>query len=339
VKVDALLTGPIRAVSSEARRLESAGYSGLWVGESKHDPFLHALRAGEATEEVLVGTSVAIAFGRSPLTVASTAYDLNSYLDGRFVLGLGSQVRSHIERRYSMPWSRPAARMREFIAAVRAIWTTWESGVPLDFRGEFYNHTLMTSFFTPDRTEVGAPDIVLAGVGGAMTEVAGEVCDGFVFHPFTTRTYFDLVSMPALERGRTAAGASSDLADFSITGAVFVCTGSSEAELAETVRETRERIAFYASTPGYRGVLDCHGWGELQPELASRLGSGRWIGIGDLISDEVLAEFAIVGSPNAVATELQNRWGSTASRVALEAPACTSVSALAAVVRESRTAS
>src|SRR4051794_3144251 len=233
---------------------EAAGYAGLWTGETMHDPFLQIVQGAEVTERVTLGTSIAIAFGRTPMTLATTGYDLARYSKGRFVLGLGSQVKPHIERRFSMPWSHPAPRMREFVLALRAIWASWQDGTKLDFRGDFYTHTLMTPFFAPPPHEYGPPPVFVAGVGELMTEAAGEVADGFFVHPFGTTRYFDEVTRPALERGRAKAGASLD--GFDICGPSFVTVGRDEAEMAAAVKGTKAQTAFYASTPAYRGVLD-----------------------------------------------------------------------------------
>ena len=201
MKVDATLPKEVERTKEAAAELEDAGYEALWVGETKHDPFLQLLQAADATERITVGTAIAIAFGRTPMTLANTAFDLARYSRGRFVLGLGSQVKPHIERRFSMPWSHPAPRMRELVLAMRAIWNTWQEGEPLDFRGDFYTHTLMTPFFSPPPHEWGPPPVYLAGVGERMTETAGEVCDGFFFHPFTTDRYLREVTLPALATG------------------------------------------------------------------------------------------------------------------------------------------
>jgi probable F420-dependent oxidoreductase len=286
------------------------------VSEAGYDPFLQVLQAVEATNRATVGTAIAVAFGRTPLTVAHTAYDLAHYSQGRFVLGLGSQVRPHIERRFSMPWSRPAARMREFVLALRALWSAWHDGERLAFDGEFYTHTLMTPFFSPEAHSFGPPPVFLAGVGERMTEVAGEVCDGFFVHPFTTRAYFDEVTRPALMRGRHAAGAS-DLDGFVVAGPTFVVTGRDEQELADALRGTKEQIAFYASTPSYRAVLELHDRPELGPELTKRSKEGRWSELADLIDDELLHEFAVVGEPAAVGKAVVARWGDVYDRVSL----------------------
>jgi probable F420-dependent oxidoreductase len=220
-----------------------------------------------------------------------------------------------------MEWSSPAARMREMIMAIRAIWDTWENGTPLNFRGDFYTHTLMTPFFTPDRADLagfGTPKIFLAGVGELMTEVAGEVCDGFICHGFTTEKYLREVTLPALARGRAKAGKTMD--GFEIVGPSFIVTGNNEAELGQAAAGTRQQIAFYGSTPAYRGVLDIHGWGGLQEELNSLSKQGKWVEMGNLINDEILNTFAVVGSPEQVAPELKRRYDDVIQRISFYAP-------------------
>ena len=220
-----------------------------------------------------------------------------------------------------MPWSQPAARMRELILAIRAIWDAWLTGNRLEFRGEFYTHTLMTPFFAPDRSEMdgfGVPRIFLAGVGERMTEVAGEVADGFLCHGFTTEKYLREVTIPALERGRAAAG--KPMAGFEIAGPSFVVTGNDEAEQEAAASATRQQIAFYGSTPAYRTVLDVHGWGGLQEELNALSKQGRWTDMGELIDDEILQTFAVVGRPETIVPELRRRYGDVISRISFYAP-------------------
>ena len=318
MKVDATLPQDVDRTRRSAAELAAAGYDGMWVGETKHDPFLEVLQAADATEGITIGTAVAIAFARSPMVLASTGFDLARYARGRFVLGLGSQVKAHVERRFSMPWSHPAPRMRELVLAMRAIWRAWQEREPLDFRGDFYTHTLMTPFFTPPPHEWGPPPVYVAGVGERMTEVAGEVGDGFFFHPFTTDRYLREVTVPALRRGRATAGHSS-LDGFAVAGPAFTCTGRDERELNEAIKGTKGQIAFYASTPAYRPVLDLHGCGELQPELARLSKQGRWAEMGDVVDDELLHAFAVVGEPAAVGRGLRRRWGDVATRVTLYA--------------------
>ena len=226
------------------------------------------------------------------MTLAMLANDLQAATRGRFILGLGSQIKPHITKRFSMPWSHPAPRMRELILAIRAIWQTWETGEPLAFRGEFYTHTLMTPFFNPGPNEFGTAKILLAGVGEVMTEVAGEVADGFLAHAFTTERYLREVSLPALERGAAKAGKTR--ADLTVSYPGFVVTGADEASTLAADKGVRQQIAFYASTPAYRPVLELHGWGDLQSELNTLSKRGEWVQMGELIDDDVLSAFAIV---------------------------------------------
>jgi probable F420-dependent oxidoreductase len=268
-----------------------------------------------------LGTSIAVAFARNPMNLANIGWDLQAYSKGRFMLGLGSQIKPHITKRFSMEWSHPAARMREMILAIRAIWDTWENGTKLDFRGDFYTHTLMTPFFTPDAKELspfGTPKIFLAGVGELMTEVAGEVCDGFLCHGFTTEKYLREVTIPALARGRAKAGKTME--GFELVGPSFVVTGTTEEEMAAAAAGTRQQIAFYGSTPAYKGVLDIHGWGGLQEELNGLSKQGNWVEMGNLITDEILNTFAVVGEPERVAPELITRYGDVIDRLSFYAP-------------------
>jgi probable F420-dependent oxidoreductase len=319
MKVDATLPKSISETKDAAAGFERSGYDGLWVGESQHDPFLALLHAADVTTRMTIGTSVAIAFARTPMTVAYTAYDMALYAQGRFVLGLGSQVRPHVEHRFSMSWSHPAPRMREFVSALQAIWSAWQTGERLSFSGDFYTHTLMTPFFSPEAHDFGPPPVYLAGVGARMTEVAGEVCDGFFFHPFTTAQYLREVTIPALERGRAKAGLGG-LDSFVVGGPAFTCVGRDDDEVARAIRGTKDQIAFYASTPAYRPVLELHGYGELQPELNALSKRGRWSEMGELIDDTVLHEFAVVGDPATVAKDLCDRWEGIADRISLYTP-------------------
>lgn len=321
MKVDASLTGSIAAAGAKAAELEAAGYSGAWTAETAHDPFLPLAVAAANTSEIELGTSIAVAFARNPMLLANIGWDLQTLSQGRFVLGLGSQIKPHITKRFSMEWSHPAARMREMIQAIRAIWDTWQHGTPLQFRGEFYRHTLMTPFFTPpagDLGEFGPPKIFLAGVGPLMTEVAGEVCDGFFCHGFTTEKFLREVTIPALEAGRAKAGSTMD--GFQIVGPSFVVTGTSDEQLEQAASAVRKQIAFYGSTPAYRGVLEIHGWGGLQDELNTLSKQGKWDEMGTLIDDEILHTFAVVGPPEKIAPELGRRYGDVISRISFYAP-------------------
>ncbi|GAA2409626.1 LLM class F420-dependent oxidoreductase [Actinomadura vinacea] len=322
MQADGKLTpGPLHRTAETAREHEEGGYAGLWSAESKHDPFLPLVAAAQATRRLELGTAIAVAFARSPMTLAHTAWDLQRYTEGRFILGLGSQVKPHIERRFSMPWSSPAARMREMVTAIRAIWDAWQNGSRLDFQGAFYRHTLMTPFFSPGPLPTPAPKIVIAAVGEAMCRVAGEVCDGILLHGFTTERYIREVTLPTVRRGQEKAGRSMD--GFQVVGLPLTATGTTEESLAAAVRAVRERIAFYASTPAYRGVLDLHGWGDLGDELhAMSRGDDpeRWTKMGDAIDDEVLDAFAVVGPPERIAPALAERFGDLVTRFQFYAP-------------------
>jgi probable F420-dependent oxidoreductase len=317
MKIDGGIGG-LGSAQAQAAELEHRGYDGVLTAEAGHDPFLPLLLAAQGTEEVDLTTAIAVAFARNPMTLAQTSWDLQAASGGRFVLGLGSQVRAHITRRYSMEWSHPAPRMREMILAIRAIWASWNDGTKLDFRGDFYTHTLMTPFFNPGPNPHGDARIFLAGVGGLMTEVAGEVADGFLCHGFTTRRYLDEVTLPALEKGRAKAGKTMD--GYELAGPMFVVTGRDEAEIATAATGVRRQIAFYGSTPAYRGVLELHGWGDLQDDLNRMSKEGRWVEMGELIDDEILHEFAVVAPLDELAAGLAARWGGVLHRLSFYAP-------------------
>ncbi len=312
MKIDGGIGWELDKVGAEARELEEMGYSGVFTAETGHDPFLPLAMAAQATFHVDLATSIAVAFARSPMTLAHVGHDLNAASRGRFVLGLGSQIRPHITNRFSMPWSQPAARMREFILAMRAIWANWHEGSPLQFTGKFYTHTLMTPFFRPDNTEFGPPRVSLAAVGPLMTQVAGEVADGIIVHPFTTEKYLRETTVPALERGFARAG--KQRADFEVRYPCFVITGRDEQELAQASVAAKRQIAFYGSTPAYRPVLDSIGVGELQSELNVMSKQGRWAEMGNLITDDMLDAFGIVGPPEEVAGRLLARYGDIVDR-------------------------
>jgi len=321
MKVDGGIGTDLHKVAQSAQEVEAAGYTGAWTAETSHDPFFPLLLAAEHTTTLELGTSIAVAFARNPMILANIGWDLQAYSGGRFILGLGSQIKPHITKRFSMEWSHPAPRMREMILAIRAIWDTWENGTQLNFKGDFYTHTLMTPFFAPERAELaghGTPKIFLAGVGELMTEVAGEVCDGFICHGFTTERYLREVTIPALERGRAKAGKTME--GFEVMGPSFVVSGNSEAELEAASAGTRQQIAFYGSTPAYRGVLELHGWGEMQDELNGLSKQGKWVEMGNCITDEILNTFAVVGEPEHIAPELHRRYGDVIQRISFYAP-------------------
>jgi probable F420-dependent oxidoreductase len=321
MKVDGGVSTDLKKAAASAQETEAAGYDGAWSVETAHDPFFPLLLAAEHTERLELGTSIAVAFARNPMNLAHIGWDLQSFSKGRFILGLGSQIKPHITKRFSMEWSHPAPRMRELILAIRAIWDTWQNGAPLAFRGEFYTHTLMTPFFTPDPADLGdfgVPKIFLAGVGEMMTEVAGEVCDGFICHGFTTERYLREVTLPALARGRAKAGKSME--GFEIVGPSFVVTGNDESEMTAAELGTRQQIAFYGSTPAYKGVLELHGWNGLHEDLNALSKKGGWVEMGNLIDDEILNTFAVVAEPEQIAPELLRRYGDVIQRISFYAP-------------------
>ncbi|MCZ7528682.1 MAG: LLM class F420-dependent oxidoreductase [Acidimicrobiia bacterium] len=333
MKVDAGFLAPdLGGVAQEARRLEELGYDGAMSAETQHDPFLPLAVAAEHTERIELGTSIAVAFARNPMTLAQIGHDLQTFSGGRFTLGLGSQIKPHIEKRFSMPWSHPAPRMRELILAMRAIWACWNDGEKLDFQGEFYRHTLMTPFFDPGPTGFGPPKVFLAAVGGLMTEVAGEVADGLFVHAFSTERYVRETTLPAVERGLARSGRSRDA--FELAMPVFTVTGWTDEEREGADRFVRQQIAFYGSTPAYRGVLETHGWGDLQTELNTLSKQGEWEKMGELVDDEILAAFAVVGDPPQIPGLILERFGDIVDRVMLYATFAGHEDALSAMLEE-----
>jgi probable F420-dependent oxidoreductase len=321
MKVDAGLMASLEDVPKLARELEAQGFDGGITAELANDVFFPLVLAAEHTERIDLITSIAVAFSRSPMQMANIANDLQAYSNGRFILGIGSQIRPHITKRFSMPWSKPAARMREYILAMRAIWACWYEGEPLAFEGEFYTHTLMTPMFTPNNNPHGAPPVILAAVGPKMAEVAGEVADGLLVHSFTTEPYLREVSIPAVEKGLAKAGRQRE--GFQVSYPPFIVTGRNETEREESRVGVTRQLAFYASTPAYRPVLEMHGWGELQTELNIMSKRGEWVEMGERISDDVLDAFAIVAEPDEVAGKVKERFGGLADRVTCNFPQAT----------------
>jgi probable F420-dependent oxidoreductase len=320
--IDGGLGFDVEKMGDRARAVEAQGYDGAWSTETGHDPFLILAAAAAHTEKLELGTGIVVAFGRSPMITATMANDVQLLSKGRLMLGLGSQIKPHIEKRYSMPWSHPAARMREYILAMHAIWSSWNNDSKLEFRGEFYTHTLMTPFFSPGPNPFGPPKVFLAAVGELMTEVAGEVADGILIHGFTTERYIREKTMPALERGRAKGGRAKDgrASDgFQVSYPGFIVTGSPEEQ--ETARTmVKGQIAFYASTPAYRPVLELHGWGDLQTELNGLSKRGEWVKMATLIDDDVLDAFAVTAEPAGVAAEVTKRYGYLIDRYSFYAP-------------------
>ena len=312
MRVDGGLTTELDKVDGSIRDLEALGYDGALVAETSHDPFFPLLLAARESERIELMTSIAVAFARSPMTLANIGHDLNAYSKGRFILGLGSQIKPHITKRFSMPWHAPAKQMKELISAMRAIWDCWHNGTRLDFRGEYYQHSLMTPMFTPTNVEFGAPKVFLAAVGPLMTQVAGEVADGIIIHAFTTEKYLRETTLPNIEKGLAAGGRSR--ADFQIAYPCFVVTGTDEQSFAQAKQTVTRQIAFYGSTPAYQPVLESIGAGELQPRLNIMSKEGKWAEMGELIGDDLLEEFAVVAEPKDVAAEMLRRYGDVIDR-------------------------
>jgi probable F420-dependent oxidoreductase len=315
----ALTTTDLGTVPAAATGIEAAGYDGIFSFEGQHDPFFPLLLAAEHTERVQLTTAVAIAFARNPMTLAQTAYDLQLASHGRFRLGLGTQIKPHIEKRFSMPWSQPVERMRELVLAIRAIWDRWHTGAPLEFRGDFYRHTLMTPFFDPGPNPYGLPRIFLAGVGPRMTEMAGEVADGFIVHPFGTERSLRELTIPAVERGAARGGRS--LADVEVAFPLMAVVADSEEQLVRGRDAIRPRLAFYGSTPAYKVILDVHGWGDLQPELNRLSKTGDWATMSSLITDEMVDAFSVQGTPDEIGPEVRARYGDLVQRVSFDTSA------------------
>jgi len=334
LKVDAAVASGLTGVAQAASKLERRGYDCCWTAEINHDPFLPLVLAAEHTTRIELGTSIAVAFARNPMTVANVGWDLQSYSDGRFILGLGSQVQAHIEKRFSMPWSQPVRRMREFVLALHEIWACWRDGTKLRFEGDFYTHKLMTPMFTPEPQPHPAPKVFVAAVGEAMTEMCGEVADGLLAHAFTTKRYFEEVTIPALLRGMERSGR--QRTDFQLSCPIFVVTGESEEQLIAGAVGTRKQIAFYGSTPAYRKVLALHGWGDLHTALHQLSLQGEWDQMGSLIDDEILEAFAVVAPIDTVASKIRDRCDGVIDRVLVGFPSATPEDTVIAVLAELR---
>lgn len=304
---------PLSQVAKIAQAAEAIGFDAIWSTETMHDPFLPGALTFEHTQRLGFGTAVAIAFARSPATLAYTAWDLAQASQGRFILGLGTQVKAHVERRFGMPWpDSVVGKLREQIAAIRALWNTWQTGASLDFRGEYYKLTLMSPFFNPGRIHHPDIPIYIAGVNTGLARLAGEACQGFLVHPFHSRRYLAEVLQPAIEQGLAKSGRSRE--DIQISVTAFAVTAPDEDLLA------RSQIAFYASTPSYRAVMDLHGWGEIAENLSAQARAGRWGEMPGLVNDEMLATFAVVCSPRELPERLKERYGGLADRLGLYLP-------------------
>jgi probable F420-dependent oxidoreductase len=319
MKVDLLVMNPeLAEIGALARQAEEMGYAALLSAEIGHDPFMPLALAAEHTERIQLATGIAVGLSRSPVHLAHAAHDLQRFSQGRFILGVGSQIRAHIEKRFSATWSHPTERMKDLIGAVRAIWRAWDDGEPLRYEGPFYRHTLMTPFFSPPRNDYGPPPIYLAASGPEMTTVGGEVADGLMLHALTSTDSLREITLPALRGGLAATGRSRD--DVELYAPIFVITGDTDEELEVADRAVRLQLAFYASTPAYRHVLAFQGRGDLPDRLNALSKEGRWRDMGGLVDDEVLELFSVTGKPEEIGPAILTRFGGLLDRVALYAP-------------------
>ena len=317
--VDTVLAGnSIEEMSRTARAAEALGFEGIMTAEASHEPFLPLMVAAEHTERAKLMTGIAVAFPRSPMITAHTAWDLQRYSNGRFLLGLGTQVKGHNERRFSVEWGRPGPRLREVITAMRAIWDCWQNGTKLDFHGEFYNFDLMTPFFSPGPLECDAPEVWIAGVNPYMCRLAGEICDGMHVHPMHSVRYVNEFVRPLVAEGASKAGR--DPADIKLASGCFVVTGRDDEEIASAAQMIKQQISFYASTRTYRPILEIHGWEEVSPQLNELSRQGKWTEMAGLITDDMLAEFAVIGKREDIGDKLRGKYEGVLDRVALYMP-------------------
>ena len=315
MKIDAgIISSDAREAGISAKNLEDAGYDGAFTYEGPHDPFLPLVGAALSTEKIELMTSIAVAFARNPMVLANLGFDLNLLSKGRFILGLGSQIKPHITKRFSMPWSSPAARMKEMISAIQAIWDCWQNGTKLDFRGEFYSHTLMTPFFTPASNPYGIPKIYVAAVGPLMTKAVAESADGLLVHPFHTVKYMEEITLPGVREGLAEANKSEKNFDFSIS--VMTATGLDEESFVNSVNAVRNQIAFYGSTPAYRGVLESCDAGDLQERLNLLSKEGKWAEMAKMIDNDILNNIAVIAeNPELAAKEIKKRYEGKGDRL------------------------
>ena len=313
-----MLTHDLASIGDYARKVEAMGFDCLWSSETQHDSFLPLAVATATTSRIKLGTAIAVAFARSPMILAHISWDLQAASDGRFILGLGTQVKGHNERRFSVKWEAPGPRLREVLLALRAIWDCWQNGTKLDFKGTFYQFTLMTPFFNPGPVKHPEIPIYIAGVNPYMCRLAGELCDGLHVHPFNSPTYLREVVHPAVDQGLQTSGRKRS--DVTFTASVFVVMGDTEKELAEARQSVKQQIAFYASTRTYEPVLAAHGWQDLTPKLHRKSVEGDWQGMADLITDEMVDTYAVTGTYATIARLIQERYAGLLDRCNLYQP-------------------
>jgi len=292
---------------------ENLGFDCIWISEIKHDPFLRLMLIAEHTKRIKIGTSIALAFTRSPMTLAYTAWDLQNFSIGRLILGLGSQVKAHLERRFSVDWKPPAPRMKEYILALRAIWDCWQSNKPLNYKGEYYKFDLMIPFFNPGPIDYPRIPVFIAGVNSIMCRVAGELCDGLHIHPLNSIEYLRKVIIPNIEKGLKKTGR--NRSEIQLSCSVFVATGKNKEEIDKSKELVKDTIAFYGSTPTYRAIFELHGLADVAKKLSEYARNAKWKEMRYLISDEILENFAIVGSLIEASHELKKRYEGILDRV------------------------
>lgn len=317
MKLDGLFSGKPGAAVAAAAGLEKMGLQGMWSFDTAHNPFYPLLLGAEHTSRITLGTGIAVALARSPMTLAQEAWDLADLSKGRFVLGIGSQIEAHIVKRFSMPWHSPVEQMRDMVGALRAIWNAFQTGDRLRYEGRYYRHTLLTPFFSPGPIDHPDIPIIVAGVGPQMTTMAAECADGFMLHAFTTARYFDKVTAPAIADGLARSGRSRG--DFTVVAPLFVITGNEEQQ-ARLAKEVRKQIAFYGSTPAYHPVLDDLGLGDLGKTLNRLSKAGEWAAMGALISDDLVDEFAVRAPFEQLPAAIIARWGGKADRLIAQFP-------------------
>jgi probable F420-dependent oxidoreductase len=305
--------GNLSSAAEIAKAAEEMGFDALWTPENQHDPFLPLAVAATATTRMKLGTSIALAFPRSPMSLAYTAWDLQASSNGRFILGLGTQVKGHNERRFSVRWESPGPKLREVVLALRAIWNCWQNETPLNFKGQFYSFTLMPPAFSPGPIAHPHLPIYIAGVNPYICRLAGELCDGFHVHPFHSAKYLRESVLPQLESGAQKAGRSRK--DVTIVSSVFVIMGDSQKEMEDMREKVRQQIAFYASTRTYKPVLDAHGWGDVCLRLSEKAAKGEWGAMAQDITDEMLSEFAVIGSPDEAPAMLKAKYDGLLDRL------------------------
>lgn len=337
--IDTHLIAALGEEDVAARELAALGFDGAFTFEGSHDAFFPLVTAARSGADLDLMTNVAIALPRSPLALAYAAWDLQTLSGGKFRLGLGSQIKTHIERRYGARWDSPLGQMREWVEAIRAIFAAWQTGEKLDYRGTYTTHTLMTPTFDPGPNEYGPPPVLLGALGPKMTQTAGEVADGLLTHPFNSRRHLVERTLPAIDAGLAAAGRparGTDTDTFELIAEAMVCCGRDEQELAAAEAATKYRLAFYGSTPSYRPVLEVEGWADLQPELNRMSKLGQWAEMGELIDDDMLATLSVRGTPAECAVGIRERFGDAATRIALSLPQAADPSLVAELLSELR---